>query len=163
MPTQLASRRVAVVGLGKSGLSVVRFCIERGAKVVACDDREESALASSLSSISPLLSTGRLDLALGGLRPDVLCAADLIVCSPGVPPTRPALVAARQAGVPITVPASVRPELTPASRAIPKSMTIGRRRPSAPVSIMMLAGSRQRAQNAVAGAGKRRRVGTAEE
>lgn len=102
MPTQLASRRVAVVGLGKSGLSVVRFCIERGAKVVACDDREESALASSLSSISPLLSTGRLDLALGGLRPDVLCAADLIVCSPGVPPTRPALVAARQAGVPIT-------------------------------------------------------------
>jgi UDP-N-acetylmuramoylalanine-D-glutamate ligase len=48
MPTPLASRRVAVVGLGKSGLSVVRFCIERGAQVVACDDREEAALGSAL-------------------------------------------------------------------------------------------------------------------
>ena len=102
MPTQLASRRVAVVGLGKSGLSVVRFCIERGAKVVACDDREEAALAKSLGSVSPLLSTGRLELALGGLRSDVLCSVDLIVCSPGVPPTRQPLVDARQAGIPIT-------------------------------------------------------------
>ena len=102
MPTQMASRRVAVVGLGKSGLSVVRFCIERGAKVVACDDRDEAALAKSLGSVSPLLSTGRLELALGGLRSDVLCSVDLIVCSPGVPPTRQPLVDARQAGIPIT-------------------------------------------------------------
>ena len=88
MPTPLASRRVAVVGLGKSGLSVVRFCIERGAQVVACDDREEAA--------------GRLKLALGGLRSDILCDVELIVCSPGVPQSRPPIVAARLAGVPIT-------------------------------------------------------------
>ncbi len=102
MPTQLTSRRVAVVGLGTSGLSVVRFCIERGARVVACDDRSETALAKSLGSIAPLLSTGRLELMLGGLRSDVLCGVDLIVCSPGVPPTRQPLVDARGAGVPIT-------------------------------------------------------------
>ncbi|HNO69403.1 MAG TPA: UDP-N-acetylmuramoyl-L-alanine--D-glutamate ligase [Pseudomonadota bacterium] len=102
MPTQLTSRRVAVVGLGTSGLSVVRFCIERGARVVACDDRNEAALAKALPAISPLLSTGRLELALGGLRSDVLCGVDLIVCSPGVPPTRQPLVDARNAGIPIT-------------------------------------------------------------
>ena len=102
MPTPLASRRVAVVGLGKSGLSVIRFCIERGAQVVACDDREEAALGSALGSLSPLLSTGRLTLALGGLRSDILCGVELIVCSPGVPQSRPPIVAARLAGVPIT-------------------------------------------------------------
>ena len=102
MPTPLASRRVAVVGLGKSGLSVIRFCIERGAQVVACDDREEAALGSALGSLSSLLSTGRLKLALGGLRSDILCDVELIVCSPGVPQSRPPIVAARLAGVPIT-------------------------------------------------------------
>jgi len=102
MPTPLASRRVAVVGLGKSGLSVIRFCIERGAQVIACDDRDEAALAHSLGSINPLLSTGRLQLALGGLRSELLCGVDLIVCSPGVPPTRQPLLDAKQAGIPIT-------------------------------------------------------------
>ena len=101
MPTQLTSRRVAVVGLGTSGLSVVRFA-------------SSAAPAWSLATIETKppwpkrfrpfhhFVDGRPELALGGLRSDVLCGVDLIVCSPGVPPTRQPLVDARNAGIPIT-------------------------------------------------------------
>ena len=85
---ELRGRRVAVVGLGKSGLAVARFCAERGAQVTGCDDRDEAALAAALSSVQSHVADGRLRLALGGLRAEVLTAADLIVLSPGVPPMR---------------------------------------------------------------------------
>jgi UDP-N-acetylmuramoylalanine--D-glutamate ligase len=99
---ELLGRQIAVVGLGKSGLAVARFAAERGAHVVACDDRDEAQLASGLGAIEPHVRGGRVTLRLGGLVADALVGAELIVLSPGVPPQRPALVAARAAGVRIT-------------------------------------------------------------
>ncbi|MFO0576021.1 MAG: UDP-N-acetylmuramoyl-L-alanine--D-glutamate ligase [Polyangia bacterium] len=101
-PVALAGRRVAVVGLGKSGLAVARFAAARGAHVIACDDRDEAQLAQGLAAIEPHVRGGRIILRLGGLTAEALTSADLIVLSPGVPPLRPAVVAARAAGVPIT-------------------------------------------------------------
>ncbi len=97
-PIELAGKRVAVVGLGKSGLSVLQFLSARGAIAIGCDDRDEAALAAGLAT----LGAQTPQLYLGGLRADVLCAVDLIVLSPGVPPSRQPLVQARAAGVPIT-------------------------------------------------------------
>lgn len=94
--------RVAVVGLGRSGLAVVRFLLQRGVTVLACDDRDEAALRPALSELGPLRENPRLLLHLGGLRADVLCSAGLVVLSPGVPPTREPIVAARTAGIAIT-------------------------------------------------------------
>ncbi len=96
---ELSGKRVAVVGLGKSGLSALRFLHGRGAEVIGCDDRDETALHSGLATL-PLLSPSPR-LFLSGLRGDVLCGVDLIVVSPGVPLTREPLVQARAAGVPI--------------------------------------------------------------
>jgi len=97
---ELRGKRVAVVGLGKSGLAVLRFLHRRGALAIGCDDRDEAALAEGLATLGEL---GRkLPLALGGLKAEVLTAADLIVLSPGVPPSRAPLAAAAAAGVPIT-------------------------------------------------------------
>ena len=104
-PVELRGRRVAVVGLGKSGLAVARFCAERGAEVTGCDDRDEAALHDALTPLQSHRAAGRLRLALGGLRPEPLVAADLIVLSPGVPPTRApiATTAIRGAGLAATV------------------------------------------------------------
>lgn len=98
----LRGRRVAVIGLGKSGLAVVRFLAERGAQVTACDDRDEAALSAGLATVEPALKGGRVELRLGGLTTDALTGSDLIVLSPGVPPQREPIQAARAAGVPIT-------------------------------------------------------------
>lgn len=94
--------RVAVVGLGKSGLAVVRFLLLRGVTVLGCDDRDEAALRPALAELGPLRDDPRLQLHLGGLRAEVLTSVGLLVLSPGVPPTREPIVAARRAGIAIT-------------------------------------------------------------
>ena len=56
----LSQSTVAVVGLGKSGLAVVRFLLRRGATVLACDDRDRDALAAAPASrFHHLLATSR--------------------------------------------------------------------------------------------------------
>lgn len=102
MAFDLSSRRVAVVGLGKSGVATLRFLLQAGAQVLGCDDRPEAALRSMLATLGEHAHSPALQLHLGGLRAEVLSSVDLIVLSPGVPPTREPIVAARQAGVPIT-------------------------------------------------------------
>lgn len=95
----LSGRRVAVVGLGKSGQAVVRFLSARGALVIGCDDREAAQLGPAASSLAELSG---VSLRLGGLSADVLTGVDLIVLSPGVPPSREPIAKARAAGVSIT-------------------------------------------------------------
>ncbi len=77
----LAGRRVLVLGLGMSGRSAARFCAERGAAVVAADERPASALAD-LADLAD-----RVELAVGRPFPDP-AAFDLVVPSPGVPRER---------------------------------------------------------------------------
>lgn len=102
MAADLAGRRVAVVGLGKSGVATLRFLLQAGAKVLGCDDRDEAALQPTLSTLGELRHSPALQLHLGGLAAEVLCSVELLVLSPGVPPSREPIVAARQAGVAIT-------------------------------------------------------------
>lgn len=89
---------VIVVGLGKSGLSAVKFCLQQGAKV-------------SVSDAAPLekLDRGRcqelkklgVHLEAGGHSPELFDSADLILVSPGVPLSSKVLVEARQKQIPV--------------------------------------------------------------
>jgi UDP-N-acetylmuramoylalanine--D-glutamate ligase len=72
---------VLVLGLGLSGCSAARFCEERGARVVAVDERP----AESISGIDELPKT--IDCRLGAPFPD-LADYDLVVPSPGIPAAR---------------------------------------------------------------------------
>lgn len=100
--SELSGRRVAVVGLGTSGLAVLRFLAEHGAQVIGCDDRDEAALARGLATLEPVLRSGRVALRTGGIAAEDLTRADLIVLSPGVPPQRAPIRAALSVGIPIT-------------------------------------------------------------
>jgi UDP-N-acetylmuramoylalanine--D-glutamate ligase len=93
----LAGQRVLVVGLARTGVAAARFCAERGARVTASDHRPRAALAESLASLEGL----PIAYELGGHEATTFTAQDLVVLSPGVPPTIPALRAARAAGVPV--------------------------------------------------------------
>ncbi|HKJ70415.1 MAG TPA: UDP-N-acetylmuramoyl-L-alanine--D-glutamate ligase [Gammaproteobacteria bacterium] len=89
-------RPVAVVGAGRTGASVARFLVAAGARVSVTDSRIAPA------ALEQLPAAGRLaGLALGGLDPDMLVGAELVVVSPGVPLTEPAIVAAAEAGAEI--------------------------------------------------------------
>ncbi|MDO8526805.1 MAG: UDP-N-acetylmuramoyl-L-alanine--D-glutamate ligase [Deltaproteobacteria bacterium] len=93
----LLNKKVLIVGFGKSGQAVLRYCIQHGARPAVTDVRGEEAFSSSLVAFSGY----PVDWFFGKPNPDIFTSADLIVVSPGVPPTLPELVAARKAGVPI--------------------------------------------------------------
>ncbi len=90
---ELASKRILVVGLGRSGVGAADLCQRRGARVTATDRRDAKSLAGAVEKLS-----GRVELQLGGHDVGSFTGADLIVLSPGVPEIEP-IKAARAAGV----------------------------------------------------------------
>jgi UDP-N-acetylmuramoylalanine--D-glutamate ligase len=96
MSMELRGAKVLVVGLGKSGVAAAHLLLERGAHVIANDQR----LAGELDLEALALADLGAQLALGGHEPSLFTSVDRIVVSPGVP-RLPALDAAERAGVPI--------------------------------------------------------------
>jgi len=93
---ELARKNTMVVGLGESGLAVVRFLAERGARVVVNDQRDREALGTAATEAEALGA----ELVLGGHPDSAFEDLDLIVVSPGVPPLGQ-LDQAEQRGVPV--------------------------------------------------------------
>jgi len=94
---ELAGKKVLVVGLARTGIATALFCTQRGARVTASDARPECELAEAAAKLRAVGVT----LELGGHRAETFAGQDLIVPSPGVPPTMGALAAARSLGVPV--------------------------------------------------------------
>lgn len=93
---RLSGARVTVVGLGQSGLSVVRLLAREGARITVNDASRAEALGERAREAAAL--GAQLDL--GGHDADRLAASDLVVVSPGVP-SLPALHEVEQRGVPV--------------------------------------------------------------
>jgi UDP-N-acetylmuramoylalanine--D-glutamate ligase len=87
----LDGQRVLVLGLGLSGRSAARFCVERGARVLAADERDAAAIGP-LDELPP-----EVERRLGAAFPDP-AGFDLVVPSPGVPRERYAKRARRAWG-----------------------------------------------------------------
>ena len=86
---------VVVVGAGRSGVGAARLLAGRGARVTLTEMR------SDVGEEVERLREVCVDLELGGHRPETLAGADLVVLSPGVPPSLAALERARRARVPV--------------------------------------------------------------
>lgn len=91
-----AGSMTAILGMGKTGLSVARFLTARGQDVVLMDDRQVPPAYDELRTMLPesALITGRFDGAM-------LCQCQQIIISPGVPLNQPQLQAARHQGIKI--------------------------------------------------------------
>ena len=108
----LEGTQVTVVGLGKSGLAAVKLLLLQGAQVLAQDDKP----LGDLEGAQALCADPRLTLKMGErLSAAHLAGATLVVVSPGVPSSLPALVEARAAGK------TVIGELELAYRALPST------------------------------------------
>ncbi|MEQ1592963.1 MAG: UDP-N-acetylmuramoyl-L-alanine--D-glutamate ligase [Thiobacillaceae bacterium] len=92
----LAGRNTLVLGLGDTGLSAVRWLAARGARVSVADTRAAPPHALRLQELLPdvTLHTGPFDLVQ-------LQTADMLVVSPGVALSEPAIVLAIASGVEI--------------------------------------------------------------
>lgn len=90
------SKRVAVVGLGKTGLSCARWLHAQGAEVAVLDSRTIPPALAQLQSELPDVA-----VLVGGFDASVLAAVDEIIVSPGISVDTPALQAAAAKGTPI--------------------------------------------------------------
>ncbi len=86
---QLDGKHFVVIGLGKSGVGACGLLLNRGARVTAFDENEKAT--------SPFTSE-RFTLKKGALPERFWEGAEAVVVSPGVPLSKPELVAAKQAG-----------------------------------------------------------------
>lgn len=77
----LAGRKVAVIGLGSSGVAAARLCLARGAQVRGFDAKP----LDKLSAEARALTDAGMQLLSGQLSNDWVRQADLVVLSPGFP------------------------------------------------------------------------------
>jgi len=93
----LAGRRVAVVGLARSGIAAARLLQAAGAQVVGADAKPLDALGREVVA----LRDAGVRLVVGGPPDPALDGATLVVVSPGVPVDHGPVAAARARGVPV--------------------------------------------------------------
>jgi UDP-N-acetylmuramoylalanine--D-glutamate ligase len=95
--TDLAGKRVLVVGLARTGIATALFAAARGAVVTATEERPEKELAAEARK----LRDAGVVLEFGGHTSARFLEQDLIVVSPGVPAKLPLLELARARGIPV--------------------------------------------------------------
>ena len=93
----LKGRRVLVVGLGKSGKASVRALTEAGAEVTVQDSKTPDKLDTQFLQY---MQNEKIKSYLGSV-PEDMTAYDMLVMSPGVPPTLDYIKQARDAGTEI--------------------------------------------------------------
>jgi UDP-N-acetylmuramoylalanine--D-glutamate ligase len=92
----LKGRKVVVLGLGDTGLSMARWLARRGAAIRVADSRRAPPHAGALARELP-----RVALATGPFGDATLAGADLIAISPGIDCREPPIAAAIGRGVPV--------------------------------------------------------------
>jgi UDP-N-acetylmuramoylalanine--D-glutamate ligase len=92
----MSAPRAVVVGLGATGVSVIRHLHARGWKLVATDTRAEPPGLAKAREIAP-----GMRVALGGLDEALLADVDYVVASPGLSLQDPFFVTARGLGLPV--------------------------------------------------------------
>ena len=83
----LADKKVAVIGVGKTGLATARFLAGRGARIALADEKPVAEWGDILGALKALGA----DLTVAPYGTEVLAGAELVVPSPGVYPSNPIL------------------------------------------------------------------------
>jgi UDP-N-acetylmuramoylalanine--D-glutamate ligase len=93
----LRNKKVAVIGVGKTGIATARFLANRGAGIALTDEKPTAAWGETFSELKKL----RADLTIVPYGPEILAGVDLVVPSPGVYPSNPILSEAIRRAIPI--------------------------------------------------------------
>lgn len=92
----MTNKSVLVLGLGETGLSLVRWLSVQGARVRAADSRDHPPSLDALRAQFP-----EMELHCGVFRSELLNGIDLIAISPGIPLSNQFVVQAMARGIPI--------------------------------------------------------------
>ncbi|MGV8081684.1 MAG: UDP-N-acetylmuramoyl-L-alanine--D-glutamate ligase [Syntrophales bacterium] len=96
MKMELAGKNILVIGLGKTGKSVAHFLGRRAARVAVTDTRPSADFREWMTD-----GNGSGTFTWAPYDPSSLAGIDMIVPSPGIPPSDAVLSAALRRGVPV--------------------------------------------------------------
>ena len=96
MKLTFANKQVLVLGLGETGLSVLRWLDSQGAQLAVADTRDAPPGLQFLRKELP-----QVTVHLGPFSEQAFSAADMIIASPGVPLSEPLILAAMRQGTPV--------------------------------------------------------------
>lgn len=96
--SEISGKRILIVGLAKTGVSLAKFLTKNGAQVTISDHKSKAELAGSLEAVEGM----NVQLELGGHTPKTFLQQDMIILSPGVPPLLKIFDYARSQGVKVT-------------------------------------------------------------
>ena len=96
--SELKDKKILVVGLGKSGVSLAHFLTKHEAIVTVTDHKSKPELSAQLELLGDL----PIKYDLGGHSPKTFLTQDLVILSPGIPSALKIFEYARQQGVKIT-------------------------------------------------------------
>lgn len=95
---ELKDKRILVVGLGKTGVSLCHFLTQHGAQVTVTDHKSKPELSAQLELVEGL----PIKFELGSHSPKTFLQQDLVILSPGVSSALKIFEYARSQGVKIT-------------------------------------------------------------
>lgn len=96
--SELKGKRILVVGLGKTGVSLVKFLVKHEAQVTVTDHKSRPELSNQLE----LLGDVPVKFELGNHSPKIFLQQDLVILSPGVPNSLKIFDYARSQGIKVT-------------------------------------------------------------
>ena len=94
----VSGRKVLVVGLGRTGVSLCKLLVQLGAEVTISDHKSKAELIEPLEALADL----PIQYDLGGHSPKNFVQQDLIILSPGISPGLKIFDYARSHGVKVT-------------------------------------------------------------
>jgi UDP-N-acetylmuramoylalanine--D-glutamate ligase len=89
--------RVAVIGMGLSGVAAAKVLSQLGAIVTICDQKGSDSLAETIAE----LARAGVNTVISGYPPITRKETDLVIISPGIPQTIPPIVQAIKEGIPL--------------------------------------------------------------
>ncbi len=92
----LQGKIILVLGMGETGLSMVKWLLQQGAIVRVADSRNEPPHKKELLQVYP-----QLHVHTGPFQPEIFSDIDMIAISPGVPVAEPCIQQAVQRGIPV--------------------------------------------------------------
>lgn len=97
MPMNLKKQRILVIGLGETGMASIRFMAGQGAQVVATDEKPLRELKGPMEELARM----RMHVEFVRYDGEALSGVDMIIPSPGVPPSNFLLTEAVRRRIPI--------------------------------------------------------------
>lgn len=96
--SELKDKKILVVGLGRTGVSLAHFLTMHGANVTVTDHKSKPELSAQLEHLDGL----PIKFELGGHSPKTFISQDLVILSPGISPHLKIFEYARNQGIKIT-------------------------------------------------------------